>query len=397
MKIALTGGSGIQGMSAMIYLLEQDDVEEVFVSDNFNLDRLTERVKRLNDKRLVMAELDCTDETAATKAFTGYDVVLNSAMIRGHYIKTTRAALAAGAHYLDMTSLGEEPLQMELHESFKEKDLTCLLDMGTAPGLSNLMAVYCMNRLDKTDTIDYAWGVIDTVPPEEHTRPLYWGYGFEGLMGLISGPSIVYEDGELQHLEPRNRPELFRFKTGDQTIKGLAHREPAMLSESFPEAGLERISFRLAFDDDSERKYLFLRDLGFASKEPISVNGVEVAPYDVLWTLLENMAQEEKVPARYVSEGNCIARGKKDGRETEVRLMIRTDPDSRMHEFYTGKGASGSYRTGISASIAAVMLGRGLVEKKGVYRPEICIPADQYIEEQAKAGMEIEESVTAIL
>ena len=131
MKIALTGGSGIQGMSAMIYLLDQDDVEEIFVSDMYNIDRLKQRVNDLNDNRLVMAELDCTDEAAAAEAFKGYDVVLNSAMTRGHYIKTTRAALKAGVDYLDMTSLGEEPLQMELHDQFKEKGLTCLLDMGT--------------------------------------------------------------------------------------------------------------------------------------------------------------------------------------------------------------------------------------------------------------------------
>jgi len=397
MKIALTGGSGIQGMSAMIYLLDQDDVEEVFVSDMFNIDRLKQRVVSLNDKRLVMAELDCTDESAAAEAFKGYDVVVNSAMTKGHYIKTTRAALRAGAHYLDMTSQGEEPLQMELHEQFGEKGLTCLLDMGTAPGLSNLMAVYCMNKLDKTDTIDYAWGVIDTVSPEEHSRPLHWGFGFEGIMGLMSGPSIVYEDGEIKHLSPRARPEMFRFKTGDQVIKGLGHREPAMLAESFPDAGFKHIMYRQAFDADSEFKYSFLRDLGFASKEPIDVKGVKVAPYDVLWALLEMLPEEKKTPAMYVSEGNCIARGWKDGQEMEVRLMIRTAPDSAMHKYYIGKGAVGSYRTGISAAIAGVMMGRGLVEKKGVYRPEVCVPAEQYIREQAKAGMEVEETITAIL
>ena len=397
MKIALTGGSGIQGMSAMIYLLDQNDVEEIFVSDMFHIDRLKQRVDSLGDKRLVMAELDCTDEAAAASAFEGYDVVLNSAMTKGHYIKTTRAALQAGADYLDMTSQGEEPLQMELHDQFKEIGRTCLMDMGTAPGLSNLMAVYCMNKLDKTDTIDYAWGVIDTVSPEDHSRPLHWGFGFEGIMGLMSGPSIVYEDGEVQYLPPRARQEVFRFKTGDQVIKGLGHREPAMLAESFPDAGFEHIMYRQAFDADSDMKYSFLRDLGFANKEPIDVKGVKVAPYDVLWALLEQLPEEELIPAKYVSEGNCIARGWKDDREMEVRLMIRTAPDSEMHKHYIGKGAIGSYRTGISAAIAAVMLGRGLIEKKGVYRPEVCMPAEQYIQEQANAGMEVEETITAVL
>ncbi len=394
MKLALTGAAGIQAMSAMIYLLDQEDVTEVYVSDVRGIDVIHERIARLNDKRLVAGELDCTDEIASAKAFRGYDVVINSAMIRGRYVKATRAALAAGAHYLDMTSLGEEPLQFALHERFERQGLTCILDMGSAPGLSNLMAVYCMERLDKTDSIDFAWGVIDTVPPEEHTRPLYWGYGLDGVMGLMSGPSLVYEDGELKQLPPRARPETFHFKTGSQQIKGMPHREPAMLAESFPDAGFKHIMYRQAFDMDSEMKYAFLRDLGFARRDPIDVNGVKVAPFDILWSLLEQLPPERKKPASFVSEGHCIARGWLGGKPVEMRLMIRTDPDSEMHRYYTARGAFGSYRTGICAAMAAVMIGRGLITKRGVFRPEICVPAGLYIQEQARVGMEVEETIT---
>ena len=67
MKIALTGGAGIQAMSAMIYLLDQQDVSEIFVSDAYHLDLVRERVARLDDQRLSVAALDCTDVAAATK------------------------------------------------------------------------------------------------------------------------------------------------------------------------------------------------------------------------------------------------------------------------------------------------------------------------------------------
>jgi saccharopine dehydrogenase-like NADP-dependent oxidoreductase len=391
-KVALTGAAGIQGMSAMIYLLDQDDVEEIFVSDRHHLDRLEQRIRALDDPRLRLAALDCTDETAAARAFEGYDVVINSAMVRGKFINVTRAALAAGAHYLDMTSLGEEPLQFELHDEFRAKGITALLDMGAAPGLSNIMAVYCMGRLDRTESIDFAWGVIDTTPAEDHTRPLYWGYGFEGIMHLVSGPSIVYEDGEVKYLEPRAWPERFRFKSGEQTIAGMPHREPIMLSESFPDAGIRHIMYRQAFDADSEFKYRFLRDLGFASHAPIDVGNISVAPYDVLWALLERLPPERGEPARYVSEGHCIVRGWKDGAPAEMRLMVRIDPDGEMHRHYTRRGAEGSYRTGICVAIAGVMLGRGQVGKSGVYRPEACVPAEAYIREQRRAGMEVEET-----
>ena len=52
MKYVITGASGIQGMSAMIYLLEQDDVEIVLATDNYYLDRLKARITRLDDPRI---------------------------------------------------------------------------------------------------------------------------------------------------------------------------------------------------------------------------------------------------------------------------------------------------------------------------------------------------------
>jgi lysine 6-dehydrogenase len=399
MKVAVTGASGLQGMSALIYLLEQDDVKEVQVSDCYNLDRLKERVDRMRDSRVRMVSLDCTDETAASRAFKGYDVVVNCAFTPSAFIRTTRAAMKAGAHYLDLTSAGEEGAQKELHEEFSKRGRTAIVDMGTAPGLSNVMAVYCMNKLDKVDSIDYKWAVVDVVPPEEHTRPLYWGYGIEGIMYLVSAPSWVWEDGQVKNLEPRARPERFRFKdpVGEQVIMGFPHPEPRMLAESFPNAGFKHIMYRQAFDPDSERKYCFLRDLGFHRLDPVDVKGVKVAPFDVLKTLLDQLPPERKTPAHIISEGNCIAEGWKDGKRMEVRLMIRTSPESEMHKRYTGKGAFGSYRTGICGAMAGVMLGRGLIEKKGVYPPELCIPAELYIREQVKVGMEVEETVTRMM
>ena len=394
MKVAVTGGSGIQGMSAMIYLLEQDDVEKVLVSDAYHLERLKERVGRLMDKRLVMQELDCSNQKASEEAFKGYDVVVNCAYTPGGYMATTRAALNVGAHYLDLTSMGEQSQQHGLHDEFKKKGITAILNMGTGPGLTNIMAVYCMNKLDQTDSIDYYWGIADIVPPEEHTRPLYWGFGFDGIMSLISRPSLVYEDGRLQELEPRARPVIYRFKepVGDLIVAGLSHPEPRMLSQSFPNAGFKHIMFREGFDVDSAKKYHFLRDLGFNKNrtDPIEVKGVKVMPFDVLWALLEQLPSEKKKPAHIISEGNCVVQGWKDGRPLEIKIMIRTAPESEMHERYTRKGAFGSYRTGVCGAIAGVMLGRGLIEKKGVLEPETGVPAERFLQEQVKVGMEVE-------
>ena len=400
MKVAVTGASGIQGMSAMIYLLEQGDVDKILATDNYNLERLEKRVEALGDDRLSVAKLDCANEEASAEAFMGCDVVVNCAHIPGFYLNTTRSALRAGANYIDLGASGQDREIFELGEEFRKRDRIAITSMGTAPGLSNVMAVYCMNKLDKVESIDYMWGVVDIVPPEEHTRPLYWGYGLDGIMSLVSGKSLVYEEGVLKQEEPRSRPEIYNFKppVGPQMVAGFPHPEPRHLSESFPDRGINHIMYRQAFDKDSEMKYRFLRDLGFANQAtPIDVGGTKVIPFHVLWALLEALPPEQRKPAHTVSEGNCIVRGWKNGDRIEVKLMIRTSPDSEMHKRYTSRGAFGSYRTGICGAMAGVLCGRDQIKKKGVYRPELCVPPELYIGEQVKVGMEVEESTTHIL
>jgi hypothetical protein len=61
----------------MIYLLGQDDVEAVFVSDVPHLQRLQQR--GLSDqitRGWTMRELDCTNQESAARAFKGYDCEL---------------------------------------------------------------------------------------------------------------------------------------------------------------------------------------------------------------------------------------------------------------------------------------------------------------------------------
>jgi saccharopine dehydrogenase-like NADP-dependent oxidoreductase len=176
---------------------------------------------------------------------------------------------------------------------------------------------------------------------------------------------------------------------------GFPHPEPRHLSESFPEKKIKHIMYRQAFDADSEHKYRFLRDLGFANQsEPIDVRGTKVIPFQVLWAMLEKLPTEQKKPSMTISEGNCIVKGRKDGREIEVKLMIRTSPDSPMHKRFIDRGATGSYRTGICGAMAGVLCGREQITRKGAFRPELCVPPELYICEQAKVGMEVEESVT---
>ena len=389
MKIIVLGAAGLQGRAALVYLLEQKDVTEIRAAD-IRDDILKEMAVRLDDERLSTRYLDLRDYEMSVQAFQGYDVVLNCALTMGGYVKTTKAALEAGANYLDLTTKGEREAQKALDHKFKEKGLVCVQNMGAGPGLTNITAAFLMDKLDQTETIDFKMISTDLVPPEEHSKPLYCNITMSDIMYLFSNPTYLYEDGVLKELEPRAIPEKFTFEEpiGTQIIAGEAHSEPICLSRSFAERGIKRISYKGSFGDEIEKKMIFLRDLGFGNRNPIEVKGQKVVPFDVLQALVENLPAEKKKEPNFVGDLIVIVTGVKEGERIEYRLRAVVPP--ALHKELLDRGCSGSYRAGICASVTAVMIGRGQVKIKGVVDPELAIPPDQYLNELVKFGFNIE-------
>jgi hypothetical protein len=74
----------------------------------------------------------------------------------------------------------------------------------------------------------------------------------------------------------------------------------------------------------------------------------------------------------------------KDGKLIQINLMNRTSLKSQTYKRFASKGSLCSYQTGTFGTLTGVMLGTELIEKRGVYEPELCVPAKLYIQEQAK-------------
>jgi saccharopine dehydrogenase-like NADP-dependent oxidoreductase len=396
MNVIVLGAAGVQGRAGIVYLLEQGDVSEILAVD-IREGLLQEMAVRLGDKRLMTKYLDLTDYDASVKEFKGYDVVLNSALTLGYYVKTTRAAMEAGANYLDLTTKGERQAQKALDEEYKKKGLVCVQDMGVAPGFTNIMAVYLMDKLDKTDTIDYKMMTFDLVSPDEHTRPIHCPIPLSDLMYLYSKPTYIYEDEILKELEPRARPERFIFDEpiGARVIAGVAHSEPVCLSNSFPRRGIKRVSTKTSYGEDLDNKLVFLRDLGFGSRNPIDVSGQRVIPFDVLQILVDQLPPEQKRQPDFIADLVAVVTGEKDGKKVEYRMRASIPPS--LHKKMKDKGCFGSYRAGVCAGAAAAIIGRGQVKIRGVVEPELAIPPEQYIRELVKFGFNIELSQKTLL
>ena len=93
------------------------------------------------------AALDIRDAGAAAAALAGATVLVNSASYRIN-LAAMEAALAAGAHYIDLGGLFHVTReQVELDERFRAAGLLAVLGMGSAPGKTSVMAARAVELL----------------------------------------------------------------------------------------------------------------------------------------------------------------------------------------------------------------------------------------------------------
>ena len=135
-------GAGAMGGAAAVLLARHDDVELLVLDvDGERAERVAERAgARGRGFDPATGELvEGLAEVEAVCACIPYRVNL----------PTMEAALAAGCHYADLGGLFHVTLQqLELHERFERAGLSAVLGIGSAPGITNVLARLGADRLD---------------------------------------------------------------------------------------------------------------------------------------------------------------------------------------------------------------------------------------------------------
>jgi saccharopine dehydrogenase-like NADP-dependent oxidoreductase len=189
---------------------------------------------------------------------------------------------------------------------------------------------------------------------------------------------------------PLAQPETVAFKppVGPAQVAVTAHPEIAMFARSFKGKGLKNATWKIGFEPEFEAKMKFLCALGLHKEQPIDVGGQRVSPQAVLLTLLKNQPPETKRPPDFRGHMIVIVKGEEKGQKVEYTLTEYAT--AALTERMQKKGAFSSYRTGIYAAAATMMVARGQVKEKGVLYPETSIPAAQFMKEVVRYGIEVE-------
>jgi len=105
------------GLALLVYLKDQEDISDVLVTD-INEESIKERIAWLNDKKFSAKVIDATDYDSLVSVMRGYDVAMNVARTPQMRLIATKAALEAGANYIDSGAGGIRQGENSFHEKY---------------------------------------------------------------------------------------------------------------------------------------------------------------------------------------------------------------------------------------------------------------------------------------
>src|SRR4051812_30220150 len=147
-RIVVLGGAGAMGRITVRDLVETaPENVEIVVADS-NEAAAKDLAKRVHRRGVESVVANASDVRGTAKMLGGAFAVINCTQYEWN-VKVMQAALSAGAHYVDLGGLFHKTNeQLELHEAFQKAELTAILGMGAAPGITNVLARSAADTMD---------------------------------------------------------------------------------------------------------------------------------------------------------------------------------------------------------------------------------------------------------
>jgi saccharopine dehydrogenase-like NADP-dependent oxidoreductase len=380
-KVVMVGGGGrvARGVALDFTKFDAEELEELILADR-EVHRAQEIADWANDPRVKAEYVDGRDEKQLSDLFGKSDVVIYGASPSGEALRVAQqAALSAGTSLIILACQGPEVLEevTARNQDFEDAGLTCVTEFGASPGICNLLAKAIVDRVDAIDTLELSFAHANLY---QSTMPMTMPFS---ALWEFSTNTAIYKDYEWQTLPPMSllQETTYPDPVGVRKCFSIPHGEVFTLPVSFRGKGLRNVIYRAGFAPDFHEQATFLASIGLAGTEPIKVGDVEVIPSDVVDACYRNLPPEKN---EIRSAGVLQAIGK--GTQGKDRVKLTATMMS-----YPYHGLLGTvHRTSTPAAIAARMIVRGEMNRKGVFPPERGFDPDAVFRELARRELEVE-------
>jgi saccharopine dehydrogenase (NAD+, L-lysine forming) len=381
MRILVIGAGGV-GSAVAAIARRRDFFERMVLAD-----RSPERARAAaarGDERFGAVALDASDTDAivALAEAERADAILNAC---DPWLNPPifAAAARAGCTYLDMAMTlserhPERPFerpgvklgdaQFAAAGEWEAAGRLALCGIGVEPGLSDVFARYAA---------DHLFSRIDEIGVRDGADLAVAGHAFAPTFSIWTtieeclNPPLIWErERGWYTTEPFSEPELFEFPAGIGAVECVnVEHEEVVLIPRWVEC--QRVTFKYGLGDEFIGVLKTLNLLGLDSTEPLRVDGVSVAPRDVVAAALPDPATLGDVMTGRTCAGTLVTGAGLDGAPRAVYLHHVADNEETMAR--DGVQAV-VWQTAINPVVALELLAAGVWKGAGVLGPEAFDP-----------------------
>jgi lysine 6-dehydrogenase len=302
------------------------------------------------------AALDLADRDELSHAIQPHDLVVDA--LPGHLGRNTlKTLIEAGKSVVDIAFFPEDPF--ELDALARDRGVTVIVDMGLAPGMSNVLLGHHVGSLSRVDRFECLVGGL----PVERTWPFEYKAPFSpaDVLEEYTRPARLRRNGTEVVLPALSEVELVDFP-GIGTLEAFNTDGLRSLLRSYDD--VPNLCEKTLRYPGHAAQMRILRDCGFFDDSPLELGDARVRPRDLTSQLLfEHWRLEEDDPEFTVMR--VTVEGCEPNKDSVVhvwRLEDRRDPSTGY--------SSMARTTGFACTAAVGLLLEGEFRRPGVHPPE---------------------------
>lgn len=375
MKYVVLGGAGIIGRTVVRDLFRFTS-DEIVVAER-DAQKAKQYAVTFHDARVKVAQADAGNVQQLTRVFKGAACV--ASCVRHEFNQSVmQACLNAGAHYADLGGMFHyTKKELKFGKAFRKHDITGILGIGAAPGISNVLAAYGARELPIVRSADIVFADVDHT---KYEQTFVLPYSFKTLVDEYTMQPAVVHEGKLRFIAPGAGKKAYDFGEvfGKQQGFLTLHSELATLPAFFKAKGIQKCEFRVTFPPAFNEVVETLIRLGFASQEKVRVGKNELKIREVtarlmdMWIPKQGTKIEDKELVRVILNGE---------RKDAMVVDAVTESD--------GAYPAGVLDTGVPCAIACQMLASGVIQERGVFAPESVINAELFFAALCQRGIRV--------
>lgn len=399
-KKVLILGTGAQGSTVAQRMDEEPGVDEIICADYD--DRAVDSLVSILKKGRGVS-IDAARKENIVDISRDADLIVN-ALPLAFGKNVLEAAIEADTDYQDFAACegihddwaeGIRIMRREYGPLFEKNGKLAVIGTGSAPGLILAAARLSVKDLDSCDTI---YNIVYEGVEAKRFLPFWWSP--VTALDDMSGLAYAYEDGQLIRTDPFTRPIYRKYDYLDEEIMFVEHEhdEPVQMSLNADKyfKGVRNVYFKYAGAGVDFCAPLYRA--GLLSKEPVSVNGTKVVPFDVVLSHIPSAPKYEHEIREIIDEGlvcdsGCMvveAYGEKNGRK--VRNEVHVFAPGLVESFEKAGISAEMYLTGQGGALFTKMFVNDKYGQTGLITSDMLSydEIDYYFREAAKLGITLE-------